>query len=540
MSRNWDPGVAKAVAEVDRVFPPPYRPTDTYEGHGAEPEGERVGADFWTAPVGAWGNDEEHARAKRMVEYLLRNWDRLGLRWVIYNDYFHHPSDANRERGDRPYARDPSVPSTSGEVTARHGDHIHVQFSYGYRYVPPKGEGGGGDAAGKDNPLWGIDVASYQRGIDMARVAKEGYSFAVVKASEGPSHDGWKYLNPEYRAQVGGAGKAGMVVGAYHFLLEGPAKPQADLFLKTVGDPAGKLLMVDFEEYASWPSYTPTNGTLKAFVAELRRRVGPDHPILVYSGRGFWEGGAPSGPLSAYGKNLVAWDAYYPLHPQAGYGSALYEQCKHLGWGVRWGGVEPRIWQFSANGVVAGFEVDVNAFAGTREGLLKLTGPKKPPTPPAPTRTLEQRVADLEAWRKNVQEKGAAKTYREIQRGHEAEKAAKAKDYDRLLREREADAMKGIPPSPAQPRREEGPTKGGSVDDEVLEQRVEGERRLTPRRRVREGKEKPYKAMVAAAVPLLLALSSWAEGGAFDEEQLTLGLSALVGAVLVYLQSNKA
>jgi GH25 family lysozyme M1 (1,4-beta-N-acetylmuramidase) len=230
-----------------------------------------------------------------------------------------------------------------------------------------------------EKPIYGVDISSWQRGIDLEQVASEGYEFCVVKATEGPTHDGWIYTNPHYKTQLAAAKAAGLVVGSYHFLVEGPAGTQVDHFLETVGKPTGQLIMVDFEEYSNrdYSHYDPTNATLKAFVAELQKRIG-SHPVLLYSGQGYWNGGTPSGDVSQYGEDLVTWDAFYPLHPQAGLGSALYEQVKNSGWGERWGNQEPKFWQFSANGRVAGLEIDVNAFSGTRAELYALAEAEPP------------------------------------------------------------------------------------------------------------------------------------------------------------------
>ena len=232
-----------------------------------------------------------------------------------------------------------------------------------------------------DKPIYGVDISSWQRGINLAQVAREGYEFCVVKASEGPYRDGTFYLNPSYRSQVEAAQRAGMLTGAYHFLVETSAEEQVDLFLDTVGDVSGKLIMVDYEEYPSVPELSPTMATLTAFVTELRERMG-DHPILIYAGQGYWNSPPPNGSIRNL--DVTTWDAYYPLHPKAGYGSELYEQVKHLGWGERWGNQEPKFWQLSANGRVAGMEIDVNVFSGTRNELYALADSEPPDVKPEP------------------------------------------------------------------------------------------------------------------------------------------------------------
>src|SRR5215212_5364286 len=230
-----------------------------------------------------------------------------------------------------------------------------------------------------DQPNYGADISDFQRRIDLAQVAREGYEFCVVKASEGPYRDGTFYLNPSYGPQIDAAQRAGMLIGAYHYIVETPAEAQVDLFLDTVGDVSGKLIMVDYEAYPNFPSLDPSMATLTEFVTELRNRIG-DHPILVYAGQGYWDSPPPNGSIRDL--DVTTWDAYYPLHPQVGLGSVLYEQVKQLGWGERWGDQEPKVWQFSANGRVAGMEIDVNAFSGTRDALYALAGVKPPDVKP--------------------------------------------------------------------------------------------------------------------------------------------------------------
>jgi GH25 family lysozyme M1 (1,4-beta-N-acetylmuramidase) len=235
----------------------------------------------------------------------------------------------------------------------------------------------------KEHPIYGIDVhPEYQRKLDFERARAEDYEFCVVKATEGPYRDGDGYVPSGFKQFFRRAEKEGFVMGAYHFLVATNPKAQAEHFLRTieaVGGPEDKILMVDFEDYLNHPSLTPGNEHLEGFVSELRRRVG-DHPIVIYSGKGFWTGGHPSGDFDRYGAD-VAWDAYY-LHMNPVYPRRFYDDSEHLfhqaglpgGWGRRWGGVEPVFWQFTPAGKVGGLNVDVNAYRGTREQLLGLTG----------------------------------------------------------------------------------------------------------------------------------------------------------------------
>ena len=117
----------------------------------------------------------------------------------------------------------------------------------------------------------------------------------LQKPPEKPPEPGGSTRNPLYKRQVLAAREAVMVTGAYHFLVETPPKAQADHFLSTIGDDIdGLMLAVDFEAYNYPYGYlTPGNATLEGFIDSLRARIG-EHPIMIYSGRGFWNGCDPS------------------------------------------------------------------------------------------------------------------------------------------------------------------------------------------------------------------------------------------------------
>jgi GH25 family lysozyme M1 (1,4-beta-N-acetylmuramidase) len=237
----------------------------------------------------------------------------------------------------------------------------------------------------KEKPIYGIDVhPQYQSKLDFNRARLEDYEFCVVKASEGPYRDGDAYVPGGFKEFFRRAEAEGFVMGAYHFLVSTPAKAQAEHFLRTiesVGGPEDKILMVDFEEHPN-RALSPGNDQLEGFISEVKRRIG-DHPLVVYAARGFWSGGDSSGDFDQYGAD-VAWDAYY-LHMNPVFPKRFYPDSENLfqqadlpwGWGKRWGNVEPWFWQFTPAGRVAGINIDVNAYRGTPEQLLALTGEKE-------------------------------------------------------------------------------------------------------------------------------------------------------------------
>jgi GH25 family lysozyme M1 (1,4-beta-N-acetylmuramidase) len=227
----------------------------------------------------------------------------------------------------------------------------------------------------KQSPIFGIDISGWQPAdMDMAQAKSEGYEFCVVKATEGPHPDGRTYDNVYYEKQLQNARDAGMVVGAYHYLVEADAKAQVDHFLEVVGDVEGLLLQIDYEEYNHYPDLSPRPSMLDAFVVELKARIG-SHPILLYSSRGYWYEEPPNGDVTD--SQIVTWDANYPYEGDPRTGPELYAEVWDWdqAWGERWGGREPMFWQFTGSTPVANVaQVDVNAFRGTREQLLALTG----------------------------------------------------------------------------------------------------------------------------------------------------------------------
>lgn len=92
--------------------------------------------------------------------------------------------------------------------------------------------------------LNGYDVASYQQGMDVGKVASD---FVIVKATEGLS-----YVNPYCNGHVEQALNAGKKLGLYHFANYGTdANAEADYFLSNIANYVGKaVLILDYEANA--------------------------------------------------------------------------------------------------------------------------------------------------------------------------------------------------------------------------------------------------------------------------------------------------
>lgn len=88
--------------------------------------------------------------------------------------------------------------------------------------------------------LKGIDIASYQQGINLAAVPAD---FVIVKATEGTG-----YTNPDWRRQAQQTLDTGKLLGLYHYSNGGDVVAEATYFLNTVKPFIGRaILFLDWE-----------------------------------------------------------------------------------------------------------------------------------------------------------------------------------------------------------------------------------------------------------------------------------------------------
>ena len=88
--------------------------------------------------------------------------------------------------------------------------------------------------------LNGIDIASYQTGIDLNVVPCD---FVIVKATEGTG-----YMNPDFTRAYAQAKNAGKCLGIYHYANGGDYQKEADYFLDRIGKRVGEaILCLDWE-----------------------------------------------------------------------------------------------------------------------------------------------------------------------------------------------------------------------------------------------------------------------------------------------------
>lgn len=202
--------------------------------------------------------------------------------------------------------------------------------------------------------LYGIDISNNNgSGIDMTRVAAEGFDFVFVKVSEGDyfSDATW----PAYRDA---ARAAGLLVLGYHYVIAG-ADPDAQA-ARFAGAGGGDVAMLDFED---------NSGDIGEFwsVVQAFDRAGISI-VRSYIPHWYWQrigspdlSQIPGLTASSY---VSGW----------GYASTIYPGDDGTGW-APYGGCAPDILQFTDRALVAGTWVDANAFRGSRDELAAvLTG----------------------------------------------------------------------------------------------------------------------------------------------------------------------
>ena len=195
----------------------------------------------------------------------------------------------------------------------------------------------------KGHSVHGIDVSSYQGKIDwkMVKAMRDddvGITFAFIKATEGLFN-----VDPYFQRNWREAPKAGIICGAYHYLL--PKKSggwQAKFFLQTVKFESGDLPPVcDIEELNGVPA-SQMRIQLREFLVYVEKKTGVK-PI-IYTGLSFYKDYL-AGHFDAY----PLWIAHY------------YQPKLKVGKDTKW-----QFWQHSDKAKISGIGhvVDFNAFNG--------------------------------------------------------------------------------------------------------------------------------------------------------------------------------
>lgn len=191
-----------------------------------------------------------------------------------------------------------------------------------------------------DKVQWiGIDVSRYQGAIDFERVKAAGVDFVLLRSSIGDGADITTGEDIRFAVNFREAKKAGLMVGAYHYLLGEDvedALAEARFFVKTIAPydldfPA----VLDFED--PWQQNYLTNDERTAMALGFMREVEKAgyYPML-YTNTNWAENYLDMNKLSKYELWLAEW------HPKPSYNGKF------------------GIWQYTAYGGVSGIEGDVD------------------------------------------------------------------------------------------------------------------------------------------------------------------------------------
>lgn len=121
----------------------------------------------------------------------------------------------------------------------------------------------------------GLDVSSYQHPggviINWRRVARNGYSFVFIKATEGTY-----YVNPYYAQDLRGAEGNGLIVGAYAFAVpsRSPGWAQADFLIRHMGRTTlAPVLDIEWNPYAGNECYNMRPWRMVAWITSFEGAI---------------------------------------------------------------------------------------------------------------------------------------------------------------------------------------------------------------------------------------------------------------------------
>ncbi len=220
----------------------------------------------------------------------------------------------------------------------------------------------------------GLDVSHHEGAINWSRVRAAGYRFAFVRATYGSG-----LRDRRFDDNWSGARAAGVIRGAYHFLLAGQdVAAQARLFISTVGHlERGDLPpVVDVESMGNeGVSSTTMVSATRRFIALVRDGLG--RAPIVYTSQGYWNTLRGTSEFAA----RPLWVANYTM------------SCPRMPdtWS-RW-----TFWQHSETGRVPGIPADaadLDVFNGTIADLEAFANDGATPVPPTPPADAASPTAD--------------------------------------------------------------------------------------------------------------------------------------------------
>lgn len=184
-------------------------------------------------------------------------------------------------------------------------------------------------------PIRGIDVSAHNGEIDFERVRADGYSFVMIKATEGTDFKDRNFVD-----NIRSARSAGLKVGAYHFFrFDTDGNLQALNFLHSLRNRSLDFpAVIDVEEWGN-PDGTATSQIVSRLRQMIERMEYHGVDVVLYTNK------------DAYDRFIRDNFANYPL-----WICSFTELAPNLEW---------RIWQYTHRGSVDGISgnVDLNVLA---------------------------------------------------------------------------------------------------------------------------------------------------------------------------------
>lgn len=210
----------------------------------------------------------------------------------------------------------------------------------------------------------GIDIASYQTGIDLNVVPCD---FVIVKATEGTG-----YMNPDFTRAYAQAKNAGKCLGIYHYANGGDYQKEADYFLDRIGKRVGEAILCLDWEGKNNPAFGSSDfAWCKSWLDYVYQKTGV-RPLLYCSQSVAYR-------FSNIG-NYGLWIAQYADMNQTGYQDKPWNE----------GAYSCAIRQYSSCGRLNGWggNLDLDKFYGDKDAWNKYAGKgnaTKPAETPKPT-----------------------------------------------------------------------------------------------------------------------------------------------------------
>lgn len=247
--------------------------------------------------------------------------------------------------------------------------------------------------------LNGIDIASYQAGLDFSKVPCD---FAIIKATQGTG-----YTNPDCVRAVEQAMSLGKGVGVYHYISGGNAVAEADFFINSILNWICKVMICldwELDQNSAWGD----ESYLEQVINQVIARTGV--PPMIYTPASRYNEVAPV----ANRNNCGLWIAQYADMNPTGYQNTPWNE----------GAYTCAIRQYSGSGRLNGWngDLDLDKFYGSLDDFRKYYGgsssaPSKPSTSGPSGTTLQLATWTMEGLYGNGadRKKNLGSRYDEVQ-----------------------------------------------------------------------------------------------------------------------------